>query len=252
LGTALLLTLVVELVYLVGDIGRMNVVFKLYLQAWILFTLALGTAFVTLWHEQHRWTVRTQVLFQTPALVLIAGTLLFPLLGTLDKITDRMDINAPRTLDGMTYMATSKYYANGVELDLAEDYRAIQWMQDNVEGSPVILEAQAYEYQWGNRFTIYTGLPGVVGWNYHQRQQRAILRTEVVQQRVDSVNAFYMSQDTAFVREYLDKYAVKYIIVGQEEKAYYPGEALAKFAQLNGILWDAVYTDGNTVIYKVR
>ena len=35
-GTGLVLTIVVELVYLVGDIGRMNVVFKLYHQAWML------------------------------------------------------------------------------------------------------------------------------------------------------------------------------------------------------------------------
>jgi hypothetical protein len=46
-----------------------------------------------------------------------------------------------------------------------EDYRAIQWLQDQVEGSPVILEAQAYEYYWGNRYnhlhwTSGSGLAG--------------------------------------------------------------------------------------------
>ena len=68
----------------------------------------------------------------------------------------------------MTYMNYATYYDMGVVMDLSEDYRAIQWMQDNVIGSPVILEGQAYEYRWGNRFTIYTGLPGVVGWNWHK------------------------------------------------------------------------------------
>ena len=48
IGTALTLTLVVELVYLIGDIGRMNVVFKLYNQAWVLFALCAGFCMVSL------------------------------------------------------------------------------------------------------------------------------------------------------------------------------------------------------------
>ncbi len=133
-----------------------------------------------------------------------------------------------------------------------QDYRAIQWMQENVQGSPVILEAQAYEYYWGNRYTIYTGLPGVVGWNYHQRQQRAVLRNNAVQERVDEVNAFYLSLDEEFIKNYLDKYNVEYIIVGQQEQAFYPAETLVKFDSYDGMLWDVVYSEANTVIYKVR
>jgi uncharacterized membrane protein len=173
-------------------------------------------------------------------------------LATKDKITDRMDPEAPQTLDGMKYMETSEFYVNGVVMDLGQDYRAIQWMQENVVGSPVILEAQAYEYYWGNRYTIYTGLPGVVGWNYHQRQQRAVLRNNAVQERVDEVNAFYLSLDREFMTNYLDKYNVEYIIVGQQEQAFYPAEALEKFETYDGTLWDQVYSEADTVIYKVR
>jgi len=139
-----------------------------------------------------------------------------------------------------------------VDMDLGQDYRAIQWMQDNVEGSPVILEAQAYEYYWGNRYTIYTGLPGVVGWNYHQRQQRAVTGSDKVQARVDEVNAFFTSLDEDFITSFLEKYRVQYIIVGQQERAFYPQEALMKFPAYNGVLWDEVYHEGSTVIYQVR
>lgn len=252
IGTALLETLVVELVYLVGDVGRMNVVFKLYLQAWILMTLALGTGFVILWNDQVKWTLRTQLIFQIPALLLIAGALLFPMLGTADKTSDRMAIDAPKTLDGMTYMNSAYLYDMGTNMDLSEDYHAIQWMQDTIEGSPVILEGQAYEYRWGNRYTINTGLPGVVGWNYHQRQQRAILRSNIVQERVDQVNQFYLTEDTSYVQSFLEEYQVSYIVVGQLEQAFYPGPGLAKFETLKGILWDEAYRYGSTVIYKVR
>ena len=252
IGTGLLLTLVVELVYLVGDIGRMNVVFKLYHQAWMLLTLPMGLAAVILWRDLSKWRPRVQITYQIVFFVLGFIALLFPALATADKISDRMDPNAPKTLDGMKYMQTSAFAVNGVVMDLGQDYQAIQWLQDHVEGSPVILEAQAYEYYWGNRYTIYTGLPGVVGWNYHQRQQRVILRDNAVQERVDEVNAFYLSMDQRFLSEYLDRYNVEYIIVGQQEQAFYPPEALAKFENFEGTLWDQAYSDEDTVIYRVR
>ena len=251
-GTGLLLTIVVELVHLVGDIGRMNVVFKLYLQAWMFLALAAGVGLALTWRDMNQWQGGIQALFQVPLILLLTAALMFPIFATRDKVTDRMDPDAPHTLDGMKYMESSRYQVNGVDMDLGQDYRAIQWLQDEVQGSPVILEAQAYEYYWGNRYTIYTGLPGVVGWNYHQRQQRAVAGSDKVQARVDEVNAFYMSLDKAFVEAYLEKYRVEYIIVGQQERAFYSAEALMKFPAYNGELWDEVYREGDTVIYRVR
>ncbi|HPR34114.1 MAG TPA: DUF2298 domain-containing protein [Anaerolineaceae bacterium] len=251
-GTGLLLTIVVELVHLVGDIGRMNVVFKLYLQAWMLMALVAGIGLAITWRDQSQWRGRNQILFQVPLILLLTSALMFPIFATRDKVTDRMNPDAPHTLDGMKYMESSRFQVNGVDMDLGQDYRAILWMQENIEGSPVILEAQAYEYYWGNRYTIYTGLPGVVGWNYHQRQQRALTGSDKVQARVDEVNGFFLSLDEDFVRNYLEKYRVEYIIVGQQEKAFYPQEALMKFPAYNGILWDEVYREDSTVIYRVR
>lgn len=251
IGTGLLLTIVVELVYLVGDVGRMNVVFKLYHQAWMLLTLPLGLALVTLIKDMPTWRPSRQYLFQIPLFILVFIALLFPVLASQDKMSDRMSPTAPKTLDGMKYVETSVYNMNGIDMDLAQDYRAIQWLQDHVEGSPVIVEAQAYEYRWGNRFTIYTGLPGVVGWNYHQRQQRAILQDNSVQNLVDEVNAFYESGDQEFVKDFLERYHVKYIIVGQQEVAMYSYAGLDKFLAWDGLLWKEVYRDAGTAIYEV-
>jgi uncharacterized membrane protein len=123
-------------------------------------------------------------------------------------------------------------------------------MQDNVQGSPVIVEANDLEYRWGTRFTIYTGLPGVVGWNFHQRQQRAYTSTQV-EGRVAAVGNFYNSIDVEFTRSFLKTYQVKYIIVGQLERAAYTPEGLVKFEQFDGQFWKSVYSDGRTVIYEV-
>lgn len=251
IGTALMLTLMVEVVVVSGDIGRMNTVFKFYLQAWILFGLSAAAAFAWLLPEMAKWTFRWRSFWQLIATLLFTFSGLFLLLGGMDKIQDRMTPSAPHTLDSMTYMATSQYFDYGVMMDLGEDYRAIQWLQDNVQGSPVIVEANIPEYRWGSRYTIYTGLPGVVGWNWHQRQQRA-LTPEWVTSRVEEINRFYTTTDSTVVRAFLVRYNVRYIIVGQLERAVYAGGyGLWKFEWFEGRFWREVYRDGQTVIYEV-
>ena len=151
----------------------------------------------------------------------------------------------------MTYMKYAQYDDFGQRMDLSQDYRAIRWMQENVQGSPVIVEANTPEYQWGTRFTIYTGLPGVVGWNWHERQQRAIVPSTEVTDRIADIATFYNTSDPNVARAFLQQFNVKYIIVGQLERIVYPGPGLDKFAQLDGVLWKKVYDQGETQIYEV-
>ncbi len=251
-AVGLALTLVVEVVVLVGDIGRMNTVFKFYLQAWTLLSLAAGVAFAWTLAEYHRWLPRWRSLWETGLLLLFTGALAFTLMGTMDKIRDRWVPEAPHTLDSMAYMPYAQYADYNTLLALDEDYRAIRWLQENVVGSPVIVEANTVEYRWGTRYTIYTGLPGVVGWNWHQRQQRALSDPAQVEQRVAAVHRFYNTADAWDAYDFLQRYDVRYIIVGQLERAAYDPLGIAKFARMDGWLWQEVYRDGQTVIYEVR
>jgi uncharacterized membrane protein len=148
----------------------------------------------------------------------------------------------------MEYMAHSELW-DGEVMDLSQDYRAIRWLQDNVNGSPVIVEANVTEYRWGTRYTIYTGLPGVVGWNWHQRQQRALM-PQLVTERVDAIQNFYHTTDIAAAHDFLRRYDVRYIIVGQFERILYP-DGLAKFETYDGTAWKSVYKEGQTTIYEV-
>jgi YYY domain-containing protein len=256
-GLALMLTLVVEVIVLKGDIGRMNTIFKFYLQAWTLLGVSAAAALwwilssVAIAAVSVQWRNAWWVSWKVAVGVLVFGAALFPIFGGLDKIRDRMTSTAPHTLDGMEYMQTSTYADKDVDMSLGQDYEAIRWMQQNVKGSPVIVEAHNTEYRWGTRFTIYTGLPGVVGWNWHQRQQRAANSDQWVFARVDAVNAFYNTPDIRAAVQFLNQYNVKYIILGQLENAYYPGPGLAKFADQNGKLWREVYHKDSTIIYEV-
>ena len=249
-GTALLITIVVEVIVVRGDIGRQNTIFKFYLQAWFLLATSSAAALAWTLPAFFKWLPSWRVFWQTAMILLISGGLLFTVSGTTGKMRDRWIVEAPHTLDSMTYMKYAQYDTNGQRLTLNEDYRAIRWMQDNVQGSPVIVEANCVEYHWCTRFTIYTGLPGVVGWNWHQRQQR-VYTSPQVQERVDAVGNFYNAVDVEFARTFLKTYDVRYIIVGQLERASYTPEGLTKFEQYDGTYWSSVYRDGETVIYEV-
>jgi len=113
------------------------------------------------------------------------------------------------------------------------------------------VEGNMVEYHWGTRITIYTGLPNVIGWNWHQRQQRARASEAAVPTRVTDVNEFYLTSDVQQVKNFIQKYGVRYIIVGQLERALYPGPGLDKYEQLDGFMWQEVFRVDDTVIYEV-
>jgi uncharacterized membrane protein len=98
---------------------------------------------------------------------------------------------------------------------------------------------------------IYTGLPAVVGWNWHQRQQRP-LQSDEVWKRVTDVQLAYNTPDIAQATDILNHYEVDLIFVGELERAYYPKAGLAKFDLMveQGYL-ELIYDRDNTRIYQV-
>jgi YYY domain-containing protein len=250
IGTALFVTILVEVVVVKGDIGRQNTIFKFYMQAWLILAVSAGAMLAWLLPAFFQWLPGWRAFWQTGMILLIGGAALFTVSGTAGKIRDRWIPEAPHSLDSMTFMQYAHYDDFGQQLDLSEDYRAIRWMQDHVQGSPVIVEANCSEYRWCTRFTIYTGLPGVVGWNWHQRQQR-VFTSAWVEERVGEVGNFYNGVEAQSASDFLEEYDVKYIIVGQLERAAYTPEGIAKFERWDGDLWKSVYSDGQTSIYEV-
>jgi YYY domain-containing protein len=264
-GTGLLITLMVEVVVVQGDIGRMNTVFKFYLHSWVLFALSAAAALGWLLEPVRRWLPGWRISWRVAFSFLIFSAALFTLFGSISKIKDRWVPTAPHTLDGIAYIPFATYYEgypnvsagtpveqSGVTMDLSQDYRAIRWMQENIKGSPVIVEANSRSlYRWYSRYTINTGLPGVVGWEWHEQQQRAVNPSEWVTKRVTDIDKFYTTVDTDVTKQFLNLNGVRYIVVGQLEQVTYPGPGLDKFPAFNGILWNEVYRDANTVIYEV-
>ena len=263
IASALGLTLFVEIFVLDGDVGRMNTVFKFYMQVWLLLSVAGGVAAVWAWSAIRQKGLLRQG-WQGVLAVLVLAAALYPVLAVKAKWEIRMSQAAPVTLDGMAFMQYVEYgdtdfFNNSRTIPLHYDYDALRWMQRNIEGSPVIAEAYSHPnpgfspYRTvTSRVSMYTGLPAIIGWDWHQRQQRAVVPGTLISNRVQDVNTLYNTTDINLALSILDKYDVAYVYAGQLEWTYYHPEGLIKFDQMveMGYL-EEVYRDEGTSIYRV-
>jgi YYY domain-containing protein len=248
----LAMTLGVEIIVIQGDIGRMNTVFKFYLQTWVLWAVTAVAALSWLAPHRRQWRYGQRI-WRGALAVLVFLAALYPPLAATAKVKDRFQQASGPGLDGRAYMETAHYYdAKGGEYDLKWDLGAIKWLQDNIVGSPVILEGHTPEYRWGARYSVYTGLPAVLGWNWHQRQQRAAASDQEVWERASDIALIYGSPLPAVAEELLRRYRVRYVIVGPLERIYYEQMGIEKFPQMvdAGILRLA-YQSEEVKIYEV-
>lgn len=253
-GLALGLTLGVEVIVIGGDIGRQNTVFKYYIEAWLLFSVVGGVAFAWLVNRADYWSGWLRNSWYGIAGLLALVALLYPVMATRAKALERMAPDMPLTLDGMDYMQYADQGENNAWFPLVDDYNMIRWLQENVEGTPVIIETQSWrEYLWGGRVSIYTGLPSVLGWRFHQTQQRTMdSLIQLVNQRRANINGFYATTDMGIAWEMIRYYGIEYVIVGGLERAYFTLESLEKFETMvmQGLL-EKVYEEGQSTVYRV-
>ena len=127
----------------------------------------------------------------------------------------------------------------------------IRWINTNVRGLPVILEASIDVYRWGARVSSNTGLPTVLGWDWHEKQQRWPYRSHIDMRRQDVFDA-YASQSIESFERIARKYDVQYVYVGALERAYYPSEGIIKFSHMAGKQLDLVFSNRDVQLYKVR
>ena len=257
LAMALAIAIGVDFVRVEGDIGRMNTMFKYYLEVWVL--LSVVSAYM-LWRLARRALLGPRRIWLKGAwlgvlALLVGSSLIYTGLGTKARIEVRFN-PTPATLDGAAYMDSAVHVDRGYEdktpFQLKWDRDAIRWLQDNVSGSPVVLEAHNESYTWSSRIADYTGLPTVLGWPWHQRQQRWDYEYAVFD-RAERVREIYETTDVDRARELLGRYNVKYIVVGDLERHYYTQEGLQKFDDLTAKrLMRLVYKNPGVSIYLTK
>jgi uncharacterized membrane protein len=257
----------VDVVTVNNDIVRMNTVFKFSLQAWQLYALAGAYAVcyigAALWQAdgwrfslrpgRRLWGGAATAVFA----VLLFGSVVFLWSGVRARQEARFNPDLGPTLDGFAFLAYAEFRENQGDGDpgndatfrLEDDLPLVEWLRENVEGSPVIVEAIGPLYHWTGRISMLTGLPAVIGWDWHQTQQRWDYGG-LVQLRRSETQQFWQSGDEAYAEYYLRKYNVRYVVVGTEEMAFASPDGLAKLERMAAL--EEVFREGEYAIYQVE
>ena len=234
-----------------GAFRRMNTVFKVYYQSWLL--LGLAGAYGLYYWQSHwprllaasnsrgaAWRRRGLRLANyawigTIALLLVASVY-YPVGAVLDRtgVLNRNHTLEDNTLNGLAFVRAQD----------PGEYAAIKWLSDEAPWGRIV-EAVGDDYSDYGRVSSSTGLPTILGWRGHELQWRGTSR--VFAGRAEDVAQIYQSQDGDAVRSLLDGYRVRYVYLGQRERTEYGGGHLERF---NSFLKTA-FESNSVIIYEL-
>ena len=241
LAVAMLILVGAELFYVVDVFGnRMNTVFKVYYQAWLLLAL-VGAYALYYWHRQRpgRGVVPRLGHYTWIMVVglLVAASLYYSVGAGLDRagLLRQGYSLKDNTLDGLAFLRGSD----------PGEYEAIQWLRYQAPWGRIV-EAVGGEWSDYGRISAGTGLPTVLGWKGHERQWRGSSRP--FHGREEDVAQIYRSDDAMEALRLLQRYDVRYVYVGHRERASYGEAGMEKF---DGFLKTAFTSQGVTIYEMV-
>ncbi|MXW26232.1 MAG: hypothetical protein F4Z77_08105 [Dehalococcoidia bacterium] len=230
---------------------RLNTVFKLSYQAWIVLSLAGGIGAVA--------AIRAappsfRPLVVTPLAVLLGAALVFVVISVPNRAGG---FEESVGLDGLRY----------VERATPGEYGLVRWLRDNVErdaivveasgrgwerdagGAPVLREHASSYNSAASRVGYRTGLQTPIGWPGHEvtwRGSSPELRAEIAR-RQDLVDLVYTASAPSEALAALEALGASYVVVGPLERSRYPDGLLPPFADF----LETVFSQGAVTVYRV-
>jgi len=209
---------------------RMNTIFKLYYQAWVLLGVGGVVAASRLWRARgrHRIVVWASAL-------LLCACLYYPFAAAY---TRGGGYRGQPTLDGTAFLRQES----------PGEYGAFLWLAEHARPEEVLVEAAGEDYYPShNRLSSWTGLPTILGWIGHEAQWRG--GDEEVLARLPDLEEIYTGRDREKVLSVLRRYGAIYLYIGEHEKATYDigPERLEWYASF----LELVYAQGDIRLYRV-
>lgn len=233
----MILALVPEFVFLRDLFGyRINTIFKFYYQTWLLWSTVAAYGTITLF-QNLKSPIRYAVFFGLALSMTMA--LFYPIISLQTK-TNNFNREGGLTLDGIYIYS-------------AADVEAVSWLREASPG--VIAEAVGGSYSSSHaRMATYSGKPNVLGWDFHEIQWRG--GSELVMPRKEDMSVLYCTHNWDTAKAILEKYQVRYLVVGDVEySSYEPGNdfcpnGLIEEKFINNMI--AVYRNERLSIYSLQ
>ena len=214
---------------------RINTIFKFYYQTWLLWGTAAAFGVGVLLHGlKGVWGA----VFRAGLSLMLAIGLTYTVLGFWTK-TNGFQPPDGWSLDGTAYLQRSS----------PDEFAAAAWLRDAPPG--VLAEAVGGSYTSYGRVSMLSGKPTVLGWDFHEFQWRG--GGDLQGSRQSDIQRLYCTNDWAEAQQIIDQYEIRYIFIGQLERATYTAEKCAgslderKFQRNLA----AVFQQGEASIYAV-
>jgi uncharacterized membrane protein len=179
---------------------RANTVFKFWYQAWVVLSVCAPLCLLYIYNSLKFYKLK--VLYFSTVIFLSVFVFGYTVKGVTSIVGPKYHFD---TLNGMDYLNT----------EYSAEYKMINWLNKNVEGTPVVLEAFGSSYTMDSVVSANTGLPTVVGWSDHELGWRD--NWPFISNRLGEVEKMYKSTSIADVQALVDKYKIKYIVIGTNE-----------------------------------
>jgi uncharacterized membrane protein len=208
---------------------RMNTIFKTYNGAWLLLAVALA---IVLLRARGR-----MLLMALPVFLVLAPVALVNLpLGITQGWLQPRKASPRPTLDGRAFLRGDPSNAF-----------LISALNGAARPGDVVAEAAGPSYRQFTRIAMHTGLPTVVGWEWHLRQRGQSLTA--IEDRVHDLETIYTGKDDGERRRALDRYGVDWVVLGDLERETYGLQGNDPFEGVPDVVRWA--DQGSTVLYRV-
>ncbi len=217
--------------------ARANTIFKIYYQVWVLLAIVAGYGLAI----GQKYTLKRGL---TDIYIFIfAITISLTAAGTWSAYTSyqqgKSTTDPTWTLDGYAYLQTQD----------PDQLATINWLNTNVPGHPIMVEAAGDSYTQQSRISSYTGLASPIGWASHEWGWRYSPTSwaDNISTRVGFIQQIYAATDPNELSQLLQQYNITYIVYSPEEAAQY----MTDDSTIQSLTGQPIFTSGEYKLYHI-